>query len=54
VRAQEILAYTLLSIHNITELINFTQKIRNAILSDRFVTDFGHWLEEGAGEEKIN
>lgn len=44
VRSQEILAYTLLSIHNITELISFTQKIRESILSDRFVTDFGHWL----------
>ncbi len=44
VRAQEILAYTLLSIHNITELIHFTQKIRKAILSDRFTTEFAHWL----------
>jgi len=44
VRAQEILAYTLLSIHNITELIRFTQKIRQAIFSDRFVEEFGHWL----------
>ncbi|MBC5794633.1 tRNA guanosine(34) transglycosylase Tgt [Sphaerospermopsis sp. LEGE 00249] len=46
VRSQEILAYTLLSIHNITELIRFTQKIRESILSDRFVEDFGHWLKE--------
>ncbi|TAE53454.1 MAG: tRNA guanosine(34) transglycosylase Tgt [Nostocales cyanobacterium] len=46
VRSQEILAYTLLSIHNITELIRFTQKIRESILRDRFVQDFGHWLEE--------
>jgi queuine tRNA-ribosyltransferase len=45
VRSQEILAYTLLSIHNITELIRFTQKIRESILSDRFATEFGHWLE---------
>ena len=44
VRSQEILAYTLLSIHNITELIHFTQKIRKAILSDRFTTEFAHWL----------
>jgi queuine tRNA-ribosyltransferase len=48
VRSQEILAYTLLTIHNITELIRFTQKIRASILSDRFVTDFGHWLEPSA------
>jgi queuine tRNA-ribosyltransferase len=33
-----------LSIHNITELIRFTQKIREAILSDRFTAEFGHWL----------
>ena len=48
VRTQEILAYTLLTIHNITELIRFTQKIRASILSDRFVTDFGHWLQHDA------
>jgi len=48
VRSQEILAYTLLTIHNITELIRFTQKIRASILSDRFVTDFGHWWENNA------
>ena len=44
VRAQEILAYTLLSIHNVTELIRFTQLIREAILSDRFSTEFAQWL----------
>lgn len=44
VRSQEILAYTLLSIHNITELIRFTQNIREAILGDRFSTEFAHWL----------
>ncbi len=44
VRAKEILGYTLLSIHNVTELIQFTQKIRAAILSDRFTTEFAHWL----------
>ncbi|MBD1998244.1 tRNA guanosine(34) transglycosylase Tgt [Leptolyngbya sp. FACHB-541] len=44
-RSQELLAYTLLSIHNITELIRFTQRIREAILSDRFVTEFAHWLK---------
>lgn len=44
VRSQEILAYTLLSIHNITELVGFTQKIRESILSDRFATDFEPWL----------
>lgn len=44
VRAREILAYTLLSIHNITELVYFTQRIRSAILSDRFTTEFADWL----------
>ncbi len=43
-RAQEILGYTLLSIHNITELVNFTQRIRAAILEDRFQQEFGQWL----------
>ncbi|MGB3517199.1 MAG: tRNA guanosine(34) transglycosylase Tgt [Elainellaceae cyanobacterium] len=44
-RSQEALAYTLISIHNITELIRFTQRIRESILSDRFTTDFAHWLQ---------
>lgn len=48
VRSQEILGYTLLSIHNITELILFTQKMRAAILSDSFTTQFAHWLEPTA------
>ncbi|BAZ70281.1 queuine tRNA-ribosyltransferase [Fischerella sp. NIES-4106] len=45
VRSQEILAYTLLSIHNITELIHFTQKIRKAILNNTFAIEFGKWLK---------
>lgn len=43
-RAQELLGYTLLSIHNITELVQFTQKIRRAIFSGTFKAEFGHWL----------
>jgi queuine tRNA-ribosyltransferase len=43
-RSQELLGYTLLSIHNITELIRFTQKIRQAILEGHFKQTFGHWL----------
>lgn len=43
-RSQELLAYTLLSIHNITELVQFTQRIRSAIFQDRFKAEFGHWL----------
>jgi queuine tRNA-ribosyltransferase len=44
IHAKELLAHTLLSIHNITELVSFTQRIRAAILSDRFTEEFGHWL----------
>lgn len=44
-RSQELLAYTLLSIHNITELVRFTQRIRAAILGDRFIQEFGDWLK---------
>jgi len=47
-RAQELLAYTLLSIHNITELVRFTQGIRQAILNDRFTVEFAHWLNSAA------
>lgn len=50
-RAKEILAYTLLSIHNITELVNFTQRIRDAILGDRFIDEFGHWLTPDADSQ---
>lgn len=42
--AKEILVFTLLSIHNIAELIRFTQRIRTAILLDRFPTEFANWL----------
>jgi queuine tRNA-ribosyltransferase len=38
------LGYILLSLHNITELIRFTQSIRQAILNDTFTQDFAHWL----------
>ncbi|UBF24662.1 tRNA guanosine(34) transglycosylase Tgt [Kovacikia minuta CCNUW1] len=43
-RAQELLGYTLLSIHNITELVRFTQSIRRAILNGSFKAEFGQWL----------
>ncbi|MEM9219809.1 MAG: tRNA guanosine(34) transglycosylase Tgt [Cyanobacteria bacterium P01_F01_bin.150] len=45
IHARELLAATLLSIHNITELIHFTQRIRDAILSDRFTEEFSRWLQ---------
>ncbi|MEO1297292.1 MAG: tRNA guanosine(34) transglycosylase Tgt [Cyanobacteria bacterium J06636_16] len=48
--AREILVYTLLSIHNITELVRFTQRIRQAILSDRFTEEFGIWLSPKSQE----
>ncbi len=44
IRSQEILGYTLLSLHNVTELVRFTQKIRAAILEGRFATDFAAWF----------
>ena len=44
VRSREMLGYIMLSLHNITELIRFTQKIRASILSDRFTEDFASWL----------
>lgn len=44
IRSQEILGYTLLSLHNVTELVGFTQKIRAAILEGRFATDFAAWF----------
>ena len=46
VRSQEILGFTLLSIHNITELIRFTQQMRQAIIENRFVEQFGHYLNK--------
>ena len=54
VRSQEILAYTLLSIHNVTELIGFTQKIRDSILANRFTIDFQHWLNPQTDESLLN
>ncbi len=44
VKSREMLGYILLSLHNITELIRFTQKIRTAILNDTFASEFQQWL----------
>ena len=44
-RSGEVLGYTLISLHNVTELIRFTQRIRESILSDRFATEFAQWLD---------
>ena len=54
IRAKEILGYTLLSLHNITELIRFTQRIRQAIFADRFVEEFGEWLKPSAANHVEN
>lgn len=45
IRSREMLGFLLLSLHNVTELIRFTERIRTAILEDRFTTEFAHWLE---------
>jgi queuine tRNA-ribosyltransferase len=36
----------MISLHNITELIRFTQEIREAIFKGTFATDFAHWLND--------
>lgn len=46
VRAKELLAYTLLSIHNVTELIRFTQAARQAILEERFASFAAEWEQQ--------
>ena len=46
IHGKEMLAFTLLSIHNITELVRFTERIRAAILADRFTQEFAPWLGE--------
>ncbi|MBD2328626.1 tRNA guanosine(34) transglycosylase Tgt [Alkalinema sp. FACHB-956] len=48
-RSQELLAYTLLSIHNITELVRFTQRIRQSILAGTFTTEFAEWIAPVTG-----
>lgn len=44
VRSREMLGYILLSLHNVAELVGFTQKIRSAIRHNRFQEEFAHWL----------
>jgi queuine tRNA-ribosyltransferase len=51
-RAQELLAYTLLSVHNITELIHFTQRIRQSIFKGTFRQEFARWLDDSAFDLK--
>ncbi|MBU6229775.1 MAG: tRNA guanosine(34) transglycosylase Tgt [Cyanobacteria bacterium REEB459] len=49
--SKEMLAFTLISIHNITELVGFTQRIRRAILGDRFTEEFATWLTPEAASD---
>ncbi|WP_013320918.1 tRNA guanosine(34) transglycosylase Tgt [Gloeothece verrucosa] len=44
IKSREMLGYILLSLHNIAELVRFTQRMREAILSDRFTSEFAEWL----------
>ena len=46
VRSREMLGLILISLHNLHELISFTNKIRQAIIDDCFVEKFGHRLED--------
>ncbi|CAD0231671.1 Queuine tRNA-ribosyltransferase [Planktothrix agardhii] len=53
VRAKEVLSYTLIAIHNVTELIRFTQKIRESILNHRFAEEFQFWLTSTDAEATL-
>jgi queuine tRNA-ribosyltransferase len=44
IRAQEILGYTLLSIHNVSELMSYTRKMRQAILEGQFHEHWDPWV----------
>ncbi|MBE9048631.1 tRNA guanosine(34) transglycosylase Tgt [Pleurocapsales cyanobacterium LEGE 10410] len=46
VRSQEMLGYIMLSLHNVTELIRFTQQIRRSIIGGTFATEFAGWLDQ--------
>lgn len=46
VRSREMLGYIMLSLHNVTELIRFTQQIRRSILADTFFSEFASWLKD--------
>lgn len=45
VRANEMLGFSLLSLHNVTELIRFTQAIREAIFAGNFPERFARYLQ---------
>ncbi len=46
IKSREMLGYILISLHNVTELVRFTERMRLAILSDRFYEEFAPWLTE--------
>ncbi len=46
IRCNEVTGFTLLALHNVTELIRFTTSIREAILADQFVEKYGEWLAD--------
>lgn len=48
VRAREILAMTLLSIHNVATLVRFARRMRTAILEGNFESAFAPYLSMGA------
>ena len=50
IRAREMLGYILLSLHNLHELVQFTNRIRKAIINDTFITEFGYWLKQEVNE----
>ncbi len=54
IHAHELLAFTLLSIHNITELVRFTQAIRASIFAGTFQADFQTWLAPSEGFQSAN
>ncbi|MBW4698374.1 MAG: tRNA guanosine(34) transglycosylase Tgt [Aphanocapsa lilacina HA4352-LM1] len=47
VRSEEILAMTLLSIHNVATLTRFAALLRSAIATGSFVREFAHYLQSG-------
>jgi queuine tRNA-ribosyltransferase len=53
VRCNEVTGFTLLALHNVTELIRFTTRIRTAILADRFVVEFGSWLDDPDLQQRL-
>ncbi|WP_026079482.1 tRNA guanosine(34) transglycosylase Tgt [Spirulina subsalsa] len=46
IKAREMLGFILLSLHNVTELVRFTQRMRESLLQGSFSSDFAQWLEK--------